>query len=135
LVLGGLGCGSFILSCLVLGGLGCGCFVLGCLVLGGLGCGCFILSCLVLGGLVRRSRLFGRYHSGTAKLPRLRSCSDSRTALVHGRQERVVGTGSVHMRGLHRGCRRVLPVHRSLFCSGWSSGNSTLAAVIADMVH
>src|SRR5208283_2103784 len=41
----------------------------------------------------------------------------------------------MHMLGLHRRCRRVVLVHRSLFCSGRSSGNSTLASVIADMVH
>src|SRR5208282_4819180 len=41
----------------------------------------------------------------------------------------------MHMLGLHRRCRRVVLVHRSLFHSGRSSGNSTLAAVIADMVH
>ena len=47
----------------------------------------------------------------------------------------MVGTGSVHMLGLHRRWRRVLLVCRCLFCSGRASGNSTLAAVIADMVH
>ena len=48
----------------------------------------------------------GRYHPMTAKLRRLRSCSDCRPPLVHGRQECVVGTGSLHMLGL---LRRWLP--------------------------
>ena len=47
----------------------------------------------------------------------------------------MVGTGSVHMLGLQRRWRRVLLVRRGLFCSGRAGGNSTLAAVIADMVH
>ncbi len=71
----------------------------------------------------------------TAKLRRLRSCSDCRPPVVHGRQERVVGTGSVHMLGLQRRWRSVLLVRRGLFCSARAGGNSTLAAVIADMVH
>ncbi len=47
----------------------------------------------------------------------------------------MIGAGSMHVLGLHRCCRRVSLVHSSLFCCGWSSGNSTLAAVIADMVN
>ena len=55
--------------------------------------------------------------------------------MVHGCQKRVVGAGSLHMLGLHRGCRGVLLVGRSLFLSSRAGGNSTSAAVIADMVH
>ena len=71
----------------------------------------------------------------TAKLRGLGRCSDCGPPVVHGCQERVVGTGSVHMLGLQRRWRPVLLVCRGLFCSGRSGGNSTLAAVIADMVH
>ena len=39
------------------------------------------------------------------------------------------------MLGLQRRGRRVLRMCRSLFCRGRSGGHSTLAAVIADMVH
>src|SRR5208282_4386844 len=93
--------------CLSLGGptlcgLGFGCLVLGCLVLGGLTLSRLVLSCFIFVCFVRCARLFGRYHSGAAELPRLRSCSDSRPALVHGRQECMVGAGSVHMLGLQR---------------------------------
>src|SRR5208282_3615771 len=161
----GLGFGCLVLGCLVLSGLALSrlilsCFILGCLVLSGLslsglalsrlilscfvlGCvipGCLILgglarSCLVFGCFVRCARLFGRYHSGAAELPRLRSCSDSRPALVHGRQECMVGAGSVHMLGLQRCWWRVLLVGRRLFCRSRASRNSAFAAVIADMVH
>src|SRR5579863_2476025 len=95
----------------------------------------FILSRLILGGFVRRTRFLSCYYSRTAKLARLRRCSDCRPSPVHRRQQRVVGTGGVHMLGLHRSCRRVLLVHRSLFRSCRTSGNSTLAAVIADVIH
>ena len=71
----------------------------------------------------------------TAKFRGLRSCSDRRPPVVHRRQERVVGTGSVHMLGLHCRWRPVLLVCRCLFCLGRSGVNSTGAAVIADMVH
>ncbi len=135
LVLDSLGLSCFILGCLALGGLGLSCFILGSLVLGGLGCGRVILSCLVCRSLIRCSGLFGRYYSLTAKLAGLRSCSDGRFALVHGRQEGVVGTGSPLMLGLQRGCRRVLPACRCLFGCRRASGNSTGAAVVADPVH
>src|SRR5208282_2296499 len=153
----GLGFGCLVLGCLVLSGLALSrlilsCFILGCLVLSGLslsglalsrlilscfvlGCvipGCLILgglarSCLVFGCFVRCARLFGRYHSGAAELPRLRSCSNGRPALVHGRQERVVGAGSVHMLGLQRRWWRVLLVGRRLFCRSRASRNSAFA--------
>ena len=71
----------------------------------------------------------------TAKLSRLRSSSDCRTPVVHGRQECVVGTGSLHMLGLQRRWRPVLLVFRCFFCLGRAGGNSTGAAVIADIVH
>src|ERR1022692_3336607 len=141
LVLGGLGLGCLIPSRLVLIRTGCSCLGLGCLipsrpVLVRTGCSCFIRSCLILGGgsLVRCSRLLGRYHSMTAKLRRLHSCSDCRTPVVHGRQECVVGTGSLHMLGLQRRWRPVLLVCRCFFCLGRAGGNSTGAAVIADIV-
>ncbi len=90
---------------------------------------------LVLGCLIRCARLPGRYHPMTAKLRRLRSCSNRRPPVVHGRQECVVATGSVHMLGLHRRWRPVLLVCRGLFCPGRAGVNSTGGAVIADMVH
>jgi hypothetical protein len=101
------------------------------------GCNCLIPGGLLLGSssLVRRSRLLGRYHSMTAKLRRLRSCGDCRAPVVHGRQECVVGTGSLHMLGLQRRWRPVLLMCRCLLCLGRAGGNSTGAAVIADMVH
>src|SRR5208337_1328704 len=144
--------GCFVLSCLVLTRARCSCLILrslafGRLTLSGLVLrslvfGRLTLSGLVLGGLVlggrslvRCSRLFRRYHPRTAKLAGLRGRCDCGPPLVHGRQKRVVGAGSVHMLALHRSCRRVLLVHRSLFHGGRSGGNSTLAAVVADMVH
>ena len=47
----------------------------------------------------------------------------------------MIGAGSMYLLGLHRGCRRVLRVHRSLFNGCWPSGNSTRAAVEADTIH
>ena len=44
----------------------------------------------------------GRYHPLAAKLAGFRSCSDCRPPLVHGRQQLVVRTGSLHMLGLQR---------------------------------
>src|SRR5208283_2914560 len=136
----GLGFGCLVLGCLVLSGLALSRLILSCFVLGCVIPGCLILgglarSCLVFGCFVRCARLFGRYHSGAAELPRLRSCSDSRPALVHGRQECMVGAGSVHMLGLQRCWWRVLLVGRRLFCRSRASRNSAFAAVIADMVH
>ena len=93
-------------------------------------CGRFILSCPV-----RCSRLPGGYHPMTVKLRRLRSCSNRRPPVVHGRQECAVATRSVHMLSLHRRWRPVLLVCRGLFCSGRAGVNSTGAAVVADMVH
>ena len=58
--------------------------------------------------LVRCSCLLGRYHSLTAKLARLRCCSDCRPSMVLGRQECMVGTCSLHMLGLHRGGQCVM---------------------------
>src|SRR5208283_3573686 len=123
--------GCFVLSCLVLTRARCSCLILSGLVLGGLVFGRLILSGLVLGGLVlggrslvRCSRLFRRYHPRTAKLAGLRGRCDCGPPLVHGRHKRVVGAGSVHMLALHRSCRRVLLVHRSLFHGGRSGGNS-----------
>src|SRR5208283_2182709 len=126
LVFGRLTLSDPVLRCLVFGRL-----VLSGLVLGGLVFGRLILSGLVLGGLVlggrslvRCSRLFRCYHPRTAKLAGLRGRCDCGPPLVHGRQKRVVGAGSVHMLALHRSCRRVLLVHRSLFHGGRSGGNS-----------
>jgi hypothetical protein len=65
--------------------------------------------------LIRCSRLLGRHYPMTAKLRRLRCCSDCRPPLVHGRQERVVGTGSVHVLTLQCCWRSVLLVCRCLF--------------------
>src|SRR5208282_1345836 len=138
-------CGALILGCLVLFRAGCSGLILGCLVLIRAGCGGLVLGCLVLirascsglilGGLVRRSRLLGGYHPMSAKLRRLCSCSDCRPPVVHGRQECMVGAGSVHMLGLQLCWRPVLLVCRCLFCLGRAGANSTGAAVIADMVH
>ncbi len=95
----------------------------------------FVFGGLILGCLIRCSRLPGRYHPMTAKLRRLRSCSNCRPPVVHGRQECVVATGSMHMLGLHRRWRPVLLVCRGHFCLARAGVNSTGAAVIADMVH
>src|ERR1035441_10196610 len=139
------GCSCLILDCLVLIRTGCRGLILGCLVFIRAGCSGLVLGCLVLirtgcrglilGCLVRRSRLPGGNHSMSAKLRGLRSCSDCRPPVVHGRQECMVGAGSVHMLGLQFHWRPVLLVCRCLFCLGRAGANSTGAAVIADMVH
>src|ERR1035438_225618 len=90
----------FIFGALVLVRARCSRFIFGGLVLVLARCSCFILGCLV-----RCSRLPGCYHSMTAKLRRLGSCRDCRPPVVHGRQERVVSAGSVHMLGLRGRCR------------------------------
>src|ERR1019366_5930879 len=124
------GCSRLVRSCPILIRASRSRFILGCPILIRAGCSRFILGCPV-----RCSRLLGRYHPMTAKLRRLRSCSDCRPSAVHGRQECVVGTGSVHMLGLQRRWRAVLLVCRCLFCPGRAGVNSTGAAVITDMVH
>src|ERR1017187_10387844 len=139
------GCSCLTLFSFVLVRTSCGVLVLGCLVFIRTGCSCLILDCLVLirtgcrglilGCLVRRARLPGGNHSMSAKLRGLRSCSDCRPPVVHGRQECMVGAGSVHMLGLQFHWRPVLLVCRCLFCLGRAGANSTRAAVIADMVH
>src|SRR5450756_1882014 len=133
-------CSCLVRSCPVLIRASCSCLVRSCPVLIRASCSCLVRSCPVLirasrGCPVRCSRPLGRYHPMTAKLRRLRSCSDCRPSVVHGRQECVVGTGSVHMLGLQRRWRPVLLVCRCLFCLGGAGVNSTGAAVIADMVH
>jgi hypothetical protein len=70
----------------------------------------------------------------TAKLRRLRSCSDCGPPAVHGRQHRVVGAGSVHMLGLRRRRPRVLLVRRCLFRRAGAGVSSAVAAVIAHPV-
>ena len=71
----------------------------------------------------------------TAKFSRLRSSSDCRPPVVHGRQECVVGTGSLHMLGLQGRLLPVLLVCRCLFCLGRAGSNPAGTAVVADMVH
>ena len=151
-ILGRPSCSCFILSGLVLGCLCLSSFVLSGLVLcrlalGGLALSGFVLGCLILGGLVlcgfvlsRRSfvgcsRLLGRYYACTAKLARLCRGSDCGSSLVHGRQECMVRAGSVHVLGLHRCWRRVLPACHRLFRGCRTGGNSTCATVIANMVY
>src|ERR1017187_1763811 len=139
------GCSGLVRGCLVLVRTSCGGLILGCLVFIRTGCSGLVRGCLVfirtgcrgliLGCLVRRSRLPGGNHSMSAKLRGLRSCSDCRPPVVHGRQECMVGAGSVHMLGLQFHWRPVLLVCRCLFCLGRAGANSTRAAVIADMVH
>src|SRR5271166_2982276 len=145
-VLAQASCRRFVLGCLILVRPSCSsptfsCLVLGRLILGSLTFSGLIFNCLVLGRFildsrcfVSSSRLFGRYDSCTAKLARLGSRSDCRPSLVHGGQERMVGTGSVDMLSLHRGCRHVMLTSRCLFCRGRPGGNSAGAAVIAHMV-
>src|SRR5580704_14959327 len=97
--------------------------------------GRLVLDSLVLSSFVRCTRLPGCHYSVTAKLAGLGRCSDCRTPPVHRRQERVVGTGSVHMLGLHRGWRGVLLASRTLFRGGRPGADSTPASVVADMVY
>ena len=89
----------------------------------------------ILCSLVRCSRLLGSHHSMTAKLGRLRSGRDCRLSLVHGRQERAVATGCLHVLSLQCRRRSVLLVRRCLFCLGRTSVNTTCAAVVTDPVH
>src|SRR5579863_7204019 len=144
LILIGFVFSGLILGCFVLGGLTFSCFGLGCFILDSFIFSCFVLSCfircgssccrLVFRSLVRRSCLFGRNYSLTAKLPRLRRCSDCWSPLVHRSKELVVGTGSLHMLSLRRCWLRVFLVCRCLFCSVRACGDSTRTAVIADII-
>ena len=71
----------------------------------------------------------------TGKLAWLGGCSHRRAPVVHRRQERVVGAGSVYMLGLQCRGRAVLLVGRCFFRRRWPCGDSTSSAVIADVVE
>ena len=120
----------------------CSCLTFGRFVLSGLVLGSFVGSSFVgnsfvLGhrSLVGCSCLSSRYHALATKLTRLRSCSDCRPTVIHGRQKRTIAARRMRVLGLHCGCRRVSRACRGFFRGCRACGNSATAAVVADVVY
>src|SRR5271163_3615116 len=84
---------------------------------------------------VRSSRLFGLYHSVTAKRPRPLSSSDGRPAVVYRRAQLRVASRRLHMFILRSYGGDVPVVFRSFLLRGWTCLDPSVAVVAHAVYH